>query len=462
MSLKGDGKPVSFIEGLRGAAGAPGRVHRRADPGVRQKHGTAAPGTRMPRWARCTCGPILDMRDGRRRRRRCAPSPRKRRRWCASTGRLQRRARRRPVPRRMDPLAVRARRSTRLPRHQAAPGSGATSSTPARSSTRRRWTSAADPLIRRATADIPLTPALDWSAWNVQNDPVTEQTTAPGTGGDVTGGFAKAVEMCNNNGHCRKFDAGTMCPSYRVTRDEQHLTRGRANTLRLALSGQLGGETRTATRSRRRWICASPARGCQARLPTGVDMARATLSCATRLALYRADAEQALAASKAVVLWIDTFNGHFETEMARRGSRCRRRASYAVHEMPGLEGEPGAAAAAARQRAWSRAKALGWGALATALCPLAQGIADRRPGAFLPAQPARRVLGMGLGEAAQARADPHLRGSSSPARPCRTLRAAIEPAWTGRSGAWPLPPEGLRRDAAGAGVLKLIRARSRS
>ena len=48
--------------------------------------------------------------------------------------------------------------------------------------------------------------------------------------------------MCNNNGHCRKFDAGTMCPSYRVTRDEKHLTRGRANTLRLALSGQLGGQ----------------------------------------------------------------------------------------------------------------------------------------------------------------------------------------------------------------------------
>ena len=45
--------------------------------------------------------------------------------------------------------------------------------------------------------------------------------------------------MCNNNGHCRKFDAGAMCPSYRATRDEQHVTRGRANTLRLALSGQL-------------------------------------------------------------------------------------------------------------------------------------------------------------------------------------------------------------------------------
>src|SRR5260221_13321720 len=83
-------------------------------------------------------------------------------------------------------------------------------------------------------------PALDWSAWNVQNDPRTEQLSELGTGGDPSGGFAKAVEMCNNNGHCRKFDAGTMCPSFRVTHDRGHLTRGRANTLRLALSGQLG------------------------------------------------------------------------------------------------------------------------------------------------------------------------------------------------------------------------------
>jgi hypothetical protein len=35
-------------------------------------------------------------------------------------------------------------------------------------------------------------PALDWSAWNVQNDPRTEALTAPGSGGDPTGGFAKA------------------------------------------------------------------------------------------------------------------------------------------------------------------------------------------------------------------------------------------------------------------------------
>ena len=116
---------------------------------------------------------------------------------------------------------------------------------------------------------IAIKPALDWSAWDVQNDPVTEQTTAPGTGGDVTGGFAKAVEMCNNNGHCRKFDAGTMCPSYRVTRDEQHLTRGRANTLRLAVSGQLGPGCIHQRRALRDHGPVRELQGLQARMPHG-------------------------------------------------------------------------------------------------------------------------------------------------------------------------------------------------
>ena len=121
---------------------------------------------------------------------------------------------------------------------------------------------------------IPLVPVLDWSAWNVQADPVTEATTPPGTGGDVTGGFAKAVEMCNNNGHCRKFDAGTMCPSYRVTRDEQHLTRGRANTLRLAISGQLGPDAFTSTAMHDTMDLCVGCKGCRRECPTGVDMAR--------------------------------------------------------------------------------------------------------------------------------------------------------------------------------------------
>ncbi len=108
---------------------------------------------------------------------------------------------------------------------------------------------------------IPVKTALDWS----------EHETGAGHRGD---GFAKAVEMCNNNGHCRKFDAGTMCPSYRVTREERHVTRGRANTLRLALSGQLGpdalgSEELYATLE----LCVS-CKGCRRECPTGVDMAK--------------------------------------------------------------------------------------------------------------------------------------------------------------------------------------------
>jgi len=115
---------------------------------------------------------------------------------------------------------------------------------------------------------------LDWSAWNVQTDPLTEQTSPSGSGGDGSGGFAKAVEMCNNNGHCRKFDAGTMCPSYRVTRDEQHLTRGRANTLRLALSGQLGEDGLVSEEMRETLDLCVSCKGCKRDCPTGVDMAR--------------------------------------------------------------------------------------------------------------------------------------------------------------------------------------------
>jgi FAD linked oxidases, C-terminal domain/4Fe-4S dicluster domain len=138
-------------------------------------------------------------------------------------------------------------------------------------------------LMRFATGykTIALRPVFDWSAWDVQNDPKTETTSAPGSGGDSTGGLAKAVEMCNNNGHCRQFDAGTMCPSYRVTRDEKHLTRGRANTLRLALSGQLEGlkgeDAFTSDAVRDSLDLCVGCKGCKRDCPTGVDMAKMKL-----------------------------------------------------------------------------------------------------------------------------------------------------------------------------------------
>lgn len=115
---------------------------------------------------------------------------------------------------------------------------------------------------------------LDWSAWDVQNDPMTEALTAPGSGGDPAQGFGKAVEMCNNNGHCRKFDAGAMCPSYRATRDEQHGVRGRANTLRLAASGQLGpAGLNDPSVAEALALCVS-CKACRRECPTGVDMAK--------------------------------------------------------------------------------------------------------------------------------------------------------------------------------------------
>ena len=210
-------------------------------------------------------------------------------------------------------------------------------------------------------ATKPPTPALDWSEW---------------------GGFDKAVEMCNNNGHCRKFDAGTMCPSYRATQDEMHLTRGRANTLRLALSGQLGADADAQVKEALD-LCVS-CKGCKRECPTGVDMARMKIEF---LAHYRKShaptlRERAIAwlpryaphasavapfanlathlfsglagftsrrplpawqrntfidrpwpksGEREVVLLVDTFNRYFEPENARAAIRVLQAAGYRVH-----------------------------------------------------------------------------------------------------------------------------------
>jgi FAD/FMN-containing dehydrogenase/Fe-S oxidoreductase len=105
-----------------------------------------------------------------------------------------------------------------------------------------------------AGRDLPV--VLDWSA---------------------TGGLLGAVERCDNNGACRKSRPDVMCPSYRVTKDERHATRGRANALRLALTGQLGqdgldGDAMADALS----LCVS-CKACKRECPTGVDMARIKL-----------------------------------------------------------------------------------------------------------------------------------------------------------------------------------------
>lgn len=90
-------------------------------------------------------------------------------------------------------------------------------------------------------------------------------------------GFGHAVELCNGAGVCRKMSGGTMCPSYRATRDERHATRGRGNALRLAITGQFGmngapvwndAETEETLN-----LCLA-CKGCKSECPSNVDIAK--------------------------------------------------------------------------------------------------------------------------------------------------------------------------------------------
>ncbi|MEM9045591.1 MAG: FAD-binding and (Fe-S)-binding domain-containing protein [Pseudomonadota bacterium] len=87
-------------------------------------------------------------------------------------------------------------------------------------------------------------------------------------------GLQGAVEMCNNNGACRKLSGDVMCPSYRVTRAEKDLVRGRANSLRLALSGQLGADALTSDEMAETMKLCVSCKACRRECPTGVDMAK--------------------------------------------------------------------------------------------------------------------------------------------------------------------------------------------
>ena len=223
---------------------------------------------------------------------------------------------------------------------------------------------------------LPVDTALDWSEW---------------------GGLAAAVEMCNNNGACRARDAGVMCPSFRATSDEQHLTRGRANTLRLALSGQLGPDALISDEMRETMALCISCKGCKRECPTGVDMARMKIeflhhyrqrhelsrrdrlvaylpryapyaahialllnsrnriSSLARLGerLFALSASRKLpewasrpyrgassGAGREVVLLVDTFNRYFEPENARAAERVLARARYRVVSPDPASGRP--------------------------------------------------------------------------------------------------------------------------
>ncbi len=87
------------------------------------------------------------------------------------------------------------------------------------------------------------------------------------------GGFAKAVELCNGSGFCRKRTAGTMCPSYMVTLDEQDTTRARANMLRSVIDGTLPKEELTGKRMKEVFDLCVACKACKTECPSQVDVA---------------------------------------------------------------------------------------------------------------------------------------------------------------------------------------------
>ena len=87
-------------------------------------------------------------------------------------------------------------------------------------------------------------------------------------------GYGRAVEMCNGAGICRKKTEGTMCPSFMVTREEEHSTRGRANLLRAAMSGRLNPSELTGDRLFAAMDLCVECKACKAECPSSVDMAK--------------------------------------------------------------------------------------------------------------------------------------------------------------------------------------------
>ena len=226
---------------------------------------------------------------------------------------------------------------------------------------------------------LPIATALDWSPW---------------------GDWAQATEMCNNNGACRKSDPGVMCPSYRVTKDERHVPRGRANSLRLALTGQLGPEALISRDMYDTLSLCVGCKACQKECPMSVDITRMKMEFLhhyhgshglplrerfiawlpryakwmSRLPLisnwgsgkgllaklgdifigvtshrenpqWRSDIfkSQPQTASKTqepeIVLWVDTFNTYFEPENAHAAIKVLEAAGYTVN-LPVFEARP--------------------------------------------------------------------------------------------------------------------------
>jgi len=109
---------------------------------------------------------------------------------------------------------------------------------------------------------------LDWSAYDSYGAG-DAYAAVPAAGG----AYGKAAAVCIGNRQCQRAEKGVMCPSFRATLDAAHSTQHRAATLKAALNGEYGAKPFAGPELAAAMDLCVGCKGCKRECPNGVDMA---------------------------------------------------------------------------------------------------------------------------------------------------------------------------------------------
>ena len=138
---------------------------------------------------------------------------------------------------------------------------------------------------------------------------------------DDSGNFARATLRCVGVGDCRRHDGGTMCPSYMVTREEKHSTRGRSRLLFEVLKGEVITDGWRSAAMREALDLCLACKGCKGDCPVSVDMA--TYKAEFMARYYHRRLRPRAAYAMALIWW-----------WARAGSHLPRAANLLAKQAP--------------------------------------------------------------------------------------------------------------------------------